>query len=163
MRIPRPRFTVRRMMAAVLVIALLSSAYVGLLRYKPVLVNALSNQVIVTNGARAAYHNAVLTREVTELSLQEALKPPALDDRHVERERFVRQFSRGKNQIWLPYSKRVLAEGESSIPEALRTEIKRARDDEHAKKSSYERERSTEQGLAKLVKAVGFITPESIR
>jgi len=54
MRLARVQFTLRTIMAAVVVMGLISGGYVGLIRFGPALSKAQRNQLIVAEGAEAA-------------------------------------------------------------------------------------------------------------
>src|SRR5262249_421413 len=69
MRRPRPRFTIRWLMVAVLVAALGSAYLAHLARQRRM--RALNNQEIPVRGAEDAYMNARLTREVAEIAVKE--------------------------------------------------------------------------------------------
>jgi hypothetical protein len=76
MRLPRVQFRVRTTIAAVVVTSLMSSGYVWVIGFEPALSQALSDQRIAVDGAKAAYLNAKLMRGVVEIRLQETIEYP---------------------------------------------------------------------------------------
>jgi hypothetical protein len=104
----------RTMMAAVVVLGLISGGYMGLIRSEPALSKAFSAQAIVTKGAEAAYQNAKLTREVIEMELQETIGHPDRGGEGKGAEDGQDEYGGRRSTVWLPYSKRLLQAGEGS-------------------------------------------------
>jgi uncharacterized lipoprotein YehR (DUF1307 family) len=110
MRLPRVRFTLRRMMDVVLVVAVILAGY----RSREDLHRYVLNQGITTLQAAAAYKNAQLTREVAEIAIAEQVASPPINEERLDDLRIELQKARAEE-----LAKRLTYERELATRERL--------------------------------------------
>jgi hypothetical protein len=147
MGMPRVRFTIRRLMVAILLVGM---ALGGAISLRPVLDRMAIGQIAIERQSQASYRHARLVREVAEYAVRECEDGSYLmagmthggiaitkSDRDREAERLKQE--RGEARRLSMY-----------LLKSLRSDLEKARADEQAKLATYQKER------ARRLRSLGF-------